>query len=321
MSIAVADSDGWVVESSEGTPTQPEVSIAESATPETAIAADDADTSDPEEPRAPSRDIQGRFAPKDAETGEKQAEEQAGPEETPVEAAKPKRNDPQARIDKAIKAQREAERRAFDLEQRLAQVQQPRVAPQPQHVTGPNFPDYGAWSEQPGNEGKPYEEYTDARTDWRYEMRQRQDREQFEARQSQEKALTLREKGKSVYTDWDEIDWGALPIPQPIAREVLTDPDGHRLAYALAKDPVLLQQMNAGPIQAGIALGTLKARFSAASNGPARPASPTAPPPIQPVGSSPTHSTSSLDDKPFEKWTEADYRKANELDRKRGLRV
>jgi hypothetical protein len=107
----------------------------------------------------------------------------------PVEAVaeKPKgkpRNDPQARIDEITAKQKEAERKAQEadakaarLEAELAAARAPKPAAQPVTEAVETFPEYAAWAAKPGNETKPYEDYIDARTDWRYDQRQRADRE------------------------------------------------------------------------------------------------------------------------------------------------
>lgn len=99
-----------------------------------------------------------------------------------AETAKPKgkpRSDPQARIDQAIAQKSDADRRAQEadaraarLEAELAATRAPKAAPVAE-VAAPAFPEYGEWAAKPGNETKPYEAYIDARTDWRYDQRQR----------------------------------------------------------------------------------------------------------------------------------------------------
>lgn len=109
----------------------------------------------------------------------------------PVKAKGKPRNDPQARIDEVVAKQKEAERRADDavsraaqLERDLAAVRQPAKSAQAPVVTAPTFPDFAAWSATAGNEAKPYEDYIDARADFRYEQRQQQDRHAQQERQA-----------------------------------------------------------------------------------------------------------------------------------------
>lgn len=112
------------------------------------------------------------------------------PETPPVEAVaeavkvKKPRNDPQARIDEITAKHKEAERqaqaaveRAERAERELAATRAPKAEPV-KPVAAPAFPDFATWSAQPGNDAKPYEDYIDARTDFRYEQRQHADQEQ-----------------------------------------------------------------------------------------------------------------------------------------------
>lgn len=114
------------------------------------------------------------------------------PKVEPLKAKGKPRNDPQARIDQAIAQKGEAERTAADAVARAAQLERDLAAArQPAKPTQPipppaaaAFPDFATWSATAGNETKPYEDYIDARADFRYEQRQQQDRHALQERQA-----------------------------------------------------------------------------------------------------------------------------------------
>lgn len=159
------------------------------------------------------------------------------PEVPPVEAAaepvvaKKPRNDPQARIDQAIGKQREAERvakaavdRAAQLERDLAAREQPKPAAAPVAVATPAFPDFGTWAARPGNEAKPYEDYIDARTDFRYEQRQQRDQQTESTRRAIE-----------------HIDTTSAAFTAKLKAEVEQDPE-----FATSVDPLLIDAHRSG---------------------------------------------------------------------------
>ena len=325
MSTAVADNEGWVVESSEPTPqpSTPETPANEAETAQTAP--EPAPVVDEEEPAARDRDENGRFAAKQAETGE----ETAGAETT--EPPKPSKRSPEGRkltlqqeIDNLTRQRRELERQI-----EAARGTTPEPAPQaPQQPSGERFPAFDDWSQ--ANPQASYEDYVDARADWRAERKFTSflSEAQQRAQQTEQlhRAKHLQTQGRTVYGDWDDVfsRVGDVTISPALEKAILTDPDGHRLAYELAKDPAAHGDVLDAPddFALGVALGTLKARLSGAPAAPPRQTTATSlPAPIKPLGSSPTQPVVSLDDLPFEKWTPEHLQKAAELDRKRRGRL
>ena len=317
MGESDTDSSGWSVESSEGTPTQAEQ---ESPIPNTPDMVEMAPVESPEQREARLRDERGRYARAETEP-QQDATDRNEPQE-PAEPAKPSKRSAEGRkltlqqeIDQLTRQKHEAAR---ELEQarREREAYQPPPPPQPQ---GETFPAFDAWSTAFPN--ATYEDYIDARADYRAESRiqafQQETAAQQRAREAETKTLTLRDKGKEVYKDWDDVFTGLdLHVPQPVWHTILTDPDGHRLAYELATHPETVYQMaQMDPLQIGVALGTLKARWAGAPAAPpASSRTASAPPPITPLGSSPTQAVSSPDELEFG----PDYvRRMNERDRQR----
>ena len=320
MGESDTDSTGWSVESSEGTPTQAEQ---EHPIPNTSddISPAAAEKSEPVGEMSPprARDDGGRFA-KESEPTEDVVEKSAPPAEKSAPPAKRSHEGRKLTLQQEIDAlTRQKHEAARELEQARREREQYRPPPPPPQPQGETFPAFDAWSTAFPN--ATYEDYIDARADYRAESRiqafQQETAAQQRAREAEHKTLTLRDKGKSVYNDWDDVFTGLqLEVPQPVWHTILTDPDGHRLAYELATHPETVYQMaGMDPLQIGVALGTLKARWAgapAAPPAPSRPAS--APPPITPLGSSPTQPVSSPDDLDFG----PEYvRRMNEAERKR----
>lgn len=81
---------------------------------------------------------------------------------------------------------------------------------------------------------------------------------------------------------------------------ILTEDNGHEIAYVLATEPETLQAIQSAPTlaKASLLMGKLLARLEAAESGPApkAPAVTHAKPPIKPVGSSPVTSDEELPD-------------------------
>ena len=319
MGESDTDSSGWSVESSEGTPTQAEQ---EHPLPNTS-----GETALPREHeiRRSARSACGtKRATLNLRRKRNKTQQNRNEPQEPAEPPKPAKRSAEGRkltlqqeIDQLTRQKHEAAR---ELEQarREREAYQPPPPPQPQ---GETFPAFDAWSTAFPNAS--YEDYIDARADYRAESRiqafQQETAAQQRAREAETKTLTLRDKGKEVYKDWDDVFTGLdLQVPQPVWHTILTDPDGHRLAYELATHPEAVYQMaQMDPLQIGVALGTLKARWAGEPAAPlASSRTHTAPPPIKPLGSSPTQPVVSLEDKPFDRWTEADLRKVYERDLK-----
>lgn len=159
-----------------------------------------------EEPAAPetterpsrARDEHGKFTKAaesvdyddKAEKPEAPKTEQKAEEVAPV---KPKRNDPQARIDELTRLRREAERRAEDAERRYREMEErSRVAqpaqPKPEAPKPEKFPSLADWSA--AHPDGSLEEWIDARDEWRDEQRQKQAHAEARDRTLREQAQT-----------------------------------------------------------------------------------------------------------------------------------
>jgi hypothetical protein len=308
------DADGWVTESSEGTPTQPEVAVAESATPDTAIDPSEIDSETQDEQEARIRDEQGRFAPKTSDEPAKDA---------PVEPEKPpSKRSPDGRkltlrqeIDALTRQKHEEAREVERLRSERQRYTSPDPTPAPA-AKSYGFPSLDEWQASNPTHPDPFDGYYTAKAEYVADQRFQQHQAQYE---QATRAQTFVERGKSVYTDWDDTfaSVADIRISPQLGQVLLADPDGHRLAYELAKHPdqhgAVLDAQDA--LSLGVALGTLKARLSGAPSAPSAQSVHSAPPPIQPVGSSPVSQTVNVDDLPFG----PEYmRRANEQDKKRG---
>lgn len=166
----------------------------------------------------------------------------AAVEPKPEKVAKP-RNDPQARIDQAIAKQRETERlakeateRADRAERELAATRQPKPdAPKPAAAAPAAFPDFASWSAQPDHAQKSYEDYIDARTDWKYDQRQQADRaaaaDAHAAQTLTESNTAFRERLSAAIADepnfLETVDSRLLDAPRIGAYVAKTDASGH----------------------------------------------------------------------------------------------
>jgi hypothetical protein len=210
------------------------------------------------------------------------------PDSDPEKKQEPKEDVPagvQKRIDKAVAKQREAERRAQELEQRLAEIQGSRPA-EPKHA------------EPAKAEGRPqaesfstYDEYVEALADWKLGEREKQ-REQAEAeRKARDEQKQVAdawnkrvEQAKQKHDDYDDVIAEAeIPITNAVRDALLTSEHGPELAYYLAQNPEECKRIAAlQPVAAIRELGKLEAKFEKAPE-PEKPKVTKAPPPPKPV--------------------------------------
>ena len=211
-----------------------------------------------------------------------------------------KRNPIQERIDKAVGAQRAAERERDALRQELEAARAPkaqerpqeaREAPQPAQPTfdpaqGPQLDQYGS-----------YEEWVDARAEWKAE----QHYQRVSAAQQQEHALyshTERIQSFAQQTPdyFDRIAEAArLPVSKAMERAIIDSARGPEIAYFLATHPEEGIRLAQGTVEVPLSQAHLvrellesKLPASAASSGPAaRGVRPSLPSPIKPVGAAP----------------------------------
>lgn len=202
--------------------------------------------------------------------------EETNQDDTPADD-KPKAKGVQKRIDELTSNWRTAERdrdhwRELALKGEQKPVDEPASAPQ-------GKPTLDAFES--------YEEYVEALADWKYEERQRSDREnQEKQRQAQtqaEKTRSFQQRAESVretHPDFDQVVGNpALPISQAMADAAYSSEKGPEILYHLGQNPQEAEKLyNLSPIEAAMAIGRIEASLSR----PARNKS-SAPDPIEPV--------------------------------------
>lgn len=210
----------------------------------------------------------------------------------------------QKRIDKAVRAQREAERRAAEAEAKLANqgsrpggAQQPANNAQPAAATPKPDP---AKPETFKAYGETYEAYLEALTDWKVDQRRAKDAAEAEtqrAADAQRKVLDSHnarvDKAKADKLDWDETMEAGQSVP--ITRELLDfirqSEHGPDTAYYLLKNPEEMARVLAlAPVlqvaEAGaIAKAQFEAKPASAATSPA-PAKKPLPKPAAAIGGS-----------------------------------
>ena len=207
-----------------------------------------------------------------------------------AEAPKPKR-DPQERINKAVKAQREAEREAQYWREQATRAQPP--APQPtqqaQPVSEPLPPDLAqAVGNAPNPADFPAGEYDPnfIREQVRHDMRadqarqivqQRQGQQRQAAQQFQQRIAAINDAGSAAYDDFAEVAH-RVPMPQHVVG-VLAECDApHEVAYFLGKNPKEAARI-AGLSPIAVARELTKIEAKLASPPPPAPTNAPAPPP------------------------------------------
>jgi hypothetical protein len=120
------------------------------------------------------------------------------------------------------------------------------------------------------------------------------------SRQLTQTVADLRERGKSAYKDFETVLAGSdVQFPEPILWNIVNDPNGEHIQYALATDPDLAKKVAAirDPLELGRVLGRLGATGTSAP--PASPApvvKSTAPRPFQPVSGASRTTSPSIED-------------------------
>lgn len=187
----------------------------------------------------------------------------------------------------------------------------------PQSEAKPQPPSSG---EPKADQFKSYEEYLEARAEWKAEQRvekrlgELRDNAQRQAGQAeQEKLQTQWEKRVSealtTYDDFEEVALSPeVPISEPMMAAILRSPKGADVAYHLGKNHDLAAQIAAlDPIGAAIRIGELAASLTR----PTPKKTTGAPPPISPVGGRATTSNdpSQMSDAEFAKWRREQIRR------------
>jgi len=120
------------------------------------------------------------------------------------------------------------------------------------------------------------------------------------SRQLTQTVADLRERGKSAYDDFETVlNSSDVKFPEPILWQIVNDPNGEHIQYALASDEKLAKEV-AG-LRDPLALGRILGRLGAVGTS-ARPASPAptaksqAPRPFQPVSGASKTASPSIED-------------------------
>ena len=224
------------------------------------------------------------------------------------EEAEPKHTLPkgvQKRIDRLT---REKYRLQAELE--VARKQAPQSEPKPQPATG----------EPKADQFKSYEEYLEARVEWRAgqhlekrlgELREKAQRQAGQAEQEKLQAQWEKRISEALttYDDFEEVALSPeVPISEPMMAAILRSPKGADVAYHLGKNHDLAAQIaGLDPISAAIRIGEIAASLSR----PTPKKTTGAPPPISPVGGRATTSKdpSNMTDAEFAQWRREQIRR------------
>jgi hypothetical protein len=301
------DADDFVVTSSDAgaaSPSAPEA-VARPAAPDSAHepegTADVSSATDPETHETPDqgreRGADGKFAPK--------------------------RNAIQERIDKAVRAQREAERQVAEMRAEVEQYRSRTQAPPAPAERPAAAPQYDATKGPQLAEFDNYEDWVDARAEWKAEQKwQRIQAESAEvvAKQKHEQAVRAHSERIEAFAaktpDYRERIQEAARLPVSVAMEaaIIASDHGPAIAYFLATHPeegarLALKTRSVPASAADFVRDTLEALVvnasQTASTGPvAGGHRPNVPAPIKPVGAAPVVSDPPIEDLPIDEYVE-----------------
>lgn len=250
------------------------------------------------------------------------------------------RDNPQARISQAVAKQREAERKAADLEARLQALEQSRPAPAPQQppVAPPSpvatgKPSWQSFEEQVGvglkyaTWGEAQDAYADARDSWNRQEWLREQQQQAELAERRKVAtdhLARVEVAKKQYPDYQEALTSVehVRVSPVLEAAILKLPNSADVVYWLATHPdeftqLASETLTLDVVAAPIVRRLLEARVGAGARSGSVPSAelPRTKPPIRPVGAS---SVSVPDDPGDDEPVEQYIARMNAADRKRG---
>lgn len=233
------------------------------------------------------------------ETSAKPDQQEAKPDAN--EEAEPKHTLPrgvQKRIDRLT---RDKYRLQAELEVARRQAPQAETKPQPSE------------GEPKADQFKSYEEYLEARAEWKAEQRvekrlgELREKAQRQAGQAEQEKLQAQWEKRvadaiTTYDDFEEVALSPeVPISEPMMAAILRSPKGADVAYHLGKNHDLAAQIaGLDPISAAIRIGELAASLSR----PTPKKTTGAPPPISPVGgrASTSKDPSQMTDAEFAAW-------------------
>lgn len=213
-----------------------------------AAGAGDANHETPAAAGAGETDDATRTAPdSDPEDGQQEQEQKTEARERGEDGkfkAKTDGDNVQKRIDKAVKAQREAERERDELRARLAN---PGSQPAKEQAQPAAKQEPAATAKRPeAKDFETYDGYIEALQEWKLDQRdaQREQQRQQAERQQAERAIAEAHggrvaKAREAHADYDEVLAGVsnLRISEQLHNAIVTSEHGPEIAYTLAKDP------------------------------------------------------------------------------------
>lgn len=272
----------------EGTTEQPvrgDYSLAElrgMITPAAPPAAADTATKTPSQASEPGTSTETQQNPNAAQGQQPRSEDGKFKGKAPEEREEGGPAGVQKRIDKAVRAQRDAERRAKEAEDRLAAQQGQQTESKPpaaQQAQQPAQQPAAAPAKPKAEDFTTYEEYVEALTDWKADVRDLKKREadaKNAAEAREREVLTTHasriEKAKAEIPDWQETIDGAasLPISREMHVAIVESEQGPQIAYHLAKHPEEAARIYAlSPTRQIAELGRLEATLTAPAAQPA----------------------------------------------------
>ena len=230
----------------------------------------------------------------------------------PVEQEQPETEQPEetATSDEQQNEEPEKPRRKRGAERRIAQLTRRthELEAQLQALQQPQEPQEAA--KEPRREDfDSYEDYLEARTEYRVESRfaeeaetrQQREHETNQQRQAQEFAErrdSLVDDGVDAYPDFEDVALDeTLPITQTMADALIHSESGHDLWYHLGQNPQKAERIaNLNPVQQVYELGRLEASLKVSQ----KPSN--APPPPKPVGTRNETPNALRDDMPIDEW-------------------
>jgi hypothetical protein len=185
----------------------------------------------------------------------------------------------QKRIDKAVKAQREAERKAEAAEARIREFEARTPKTEPAAVAAPSasIPDKSTAKKLPFgienfvDEADPIAAFTVAANEWLDAQREQARKAEAEKRTFQERNSEIAAEGRDQFPDWDEVMTGEaaqIDIPPYLYLPVHEHPQSAAILHYLGTHPDELRSLVAQPAASALLhLGTVAARLTPASNG------------------------------------------------------
>jgi hypothetical protein len=229
-----------------------------------------------------------------AETGEAEAvtaDIPAPAAEPVVEAAserntdgtfRPKADSVQKRIDKAVKAQRDAERRAEAAEARAREIEAARVAKpaeaepakeaKPAKPVADGRPTIDQWVKDHPDDPDPLSSFAIAAAEWVAAKRDEKVKAEADQVRFNDRRAEIEAAGREQFPDWQEVissEFGrTFTFPPPLFNAIFESEHSPALIHYLGTHPDDARALAAQPTHTAlVSLGTLTARLTPASNG------------------------------------------------------